>query len=82
MIIFHHTPNNSFADDVAEKLKELVVAHRVEESSETYIVEGNKKIEGENSIKSYMSELEREIRIGRLFQSDTCTIDPENGAVC
>lgn len=82
MIIFHRTPTSSFADDVAEKLKDLVVAHRVEAGTENYILEGNRKIMGEVSIKKYLDELERELLIGQLFQSDTCIIDPESGTVC
>lgn len=82
MIIVEHIPGNSFSEDVVEKLQDLVVAHKVRKSKELRVLEGDKEIRGEAEIRSYLDELEREINIGLIFQSDTCNIDPENGTVC
>lgn len=70
--------------EAREILKKLVVSHKlffIEEKSgyfEPIIIEGNKRIKGHSSIKSYLIDLEATMALWNQFQGDSCYIDKDN----
>lgn len=93
MIELHRSQTSSFSDRIEETLHDLVVAHKVckysEEPSEKppehplpFIKESSKVVEGEENLKVYLFELEKELKQQRAITADACYIDPETGEVC
>jgi hypothetical protein len=96
MIFFYPRPDSVFSNDVAEKLQEMVLAHRIipaDTAGDASLAaagmaerpalrEGERWVVGEAGIRRYLDELEREVRLSRLFQSDVCIMDPDTGEIC
>ena len=87
MINFYRRQNCVFSDDVVETLQQLVVAHKVywvEEQGTLVprLVEGKKEYTNPKAIYSFLASLKKELVIQREMQSDSCKIDPDNGAEC
>ena len=76
-----HTPTHH--PEIAERLRELVVAHRIETGDQLWLNAWGDRIEGEAAIFKFLEYLDRELTIDRTyFQSDTCYLDPDTGEVC
>ncbi|RMG26508.1 MAG: hypothetical protein D6730_09020 [Bacteroidetes bacterium] len=84
MIVFHHKAGDPFSEEVAQSLKELVVAHKLLEGSgqAPAIEEDHTLVQGEAAIRAYLHELSLELTHIREIQSDACYLDPETGEMC
>lgn len=86
MITLHRRKTDPKADKIEQKFKDLVLAYRVEDMPEDnsgpFIVDGGKKIEGEEEIMSWLQELEGDLKWERSLTGDGCYIDPRSGEVC
>lgn len=71
--------------EIAERLHELVVAHRIHTGDTTtlWLDAWGDRIEGKTAILHFLQELEAELVFDRsYFQSDACYLDPDTGKVC
>jgi hypothetical protein len=90
MIILHCTDNDAFAAEVEQKLKDLVVAHKVRKYSDSdpalpelpFLRENGTLVIGKEVIRKYLDELARELDQQRSVTGDACYIDPDTGDVC
>lgn len=90
MIVLHRRKKDTYADELEDKLRNLVVAYRtaIHEQGSTgteslpYINESGKIIAGKNEINQYFVDLEKELAWQRSLSGDGCYIDPESGKVC
>lgn len=89
MIEFYRTERSTFCDEVTEKLKEMVVAHRVhtldpkkQKGSVPMLQEGRKVYTEKTEIRAFLDEIGKELTIQREMQGDSCKIDPETGLEC
>ncbi len=88
MIEFYRVKNSLFCDEIVERLRTLVVAHRVigadDESNSIVprIEEGKKMYRRREDIFAFLDELDRQMLVQREMQSDSCIIDPETGDGC
>lgn len=89
MIILHRKPDDPFATEIEERLKDLVVAYKIEEYGDRksrfklpYIQEKGTVVTGKEKIKSYLDQLSVELQQQRLVTGDGCYIDPETGEIC
>lgn len=90
MIELHRYKTDQFADEIEQKLDNLVVAYRSEYYDENekqsmplpFIKESGKIIQGSGDIKEYLAELEKELTWQRSLSGDGCYIDPDSGKVC
>ena len=83
MIELRRPQDSKFADDVEERLRELVVAFRVVEGDGAVeISDGSLKAAGPEAVDAYVDDLAAELRLGRQFQSDACYLDPGNPGRC
>ena len=97
MIVFYRNHPDAFADEVEERLRELVLAHRVEDTASVgpagdgavsddaelpIIVQGSRRYAGRAEIVAFLDEIEAELNLGRQFQSDACYLDPDDPSRC
>lgn len=93
MIQLVRPEKSPFADELESIFQGLVLAYRrkfVEDDglddsdrpSTPYILDGNRKIDGEKAIRSWVRELERELSIQRSVSGDGCYVDPDSGETC
>ena len=94
MIELHRTGADAYADEVEERLQEMVLAHRVvnhapsgdgEDSGqalETTVRDGDREYRGRDEIDPWLDELVSEVSLGRQFQSDACYLDPDDPSRC
>jgi len=90
MIELHRTKIDQIADEIEQKLDDLVVAYRSEFHDESkkqpapmpFIKESGKIIHGSNNITEYLTELEKELNWQRSLSGDGCYIDPDSGNIC
>lgn len=90
MIELHRRKDDLYADELEERLRNLVVAYRAalhdedisEPTSLPYISESGKLITGEKNIERYFIELEKELNWQRSLSGDGCYIDPDSGNIC
>lgn len=90
MIELHRRKTDPFADDIEEKLLELVVSFRKKEYTNEddpeyplpYINESGKVFQGEARVGEYLAGLEKELHWQRSITGDACYLDPETGEVC
>ncbi|RMG61095.1 MAG: hypothetical protein D6722_20135 [Bacteroidetes bacterium] len=76
-----HTPAPH--PELSERLRELVVAHRIETGEQLCLNAWGDRIEGETAIHRFLDELEKELTFDRtFFQSDACYMDPDTGKIC
>ncbi len=92
MIELIRTRDSAEGAAVEDKLRELVVAHRVTtvESGQPSplngtplpaIVDEDRIISGQDALQAYLAELSAEIEEWRRYQVDACYID-DNGEIC
>jgi len=86
MITLHRKKNDKRADEIEQKLKDLVVAYRVEdldnEQEDLFIKESGKRIKEKQELEEWFRELEGELKWQRSISGDGCYIHPESGKVC
>lgn len=92
MVELHRLHNDPKADEIEDRLKEMVVAHRVHRYSEENpppddipmpcIREGEKIISGKQDTDRFLEELEKVMKVQHTISSDACYIDPETGETC
>lgn len=90
MIELHRRPNDTYADELEQKLQDLVVAYRIESYSSDpsgtaplpFIKESGKVVSGKKNIDRYFTDLEKELQWQRSLSGDGCYIDPDTGEVC
>lgn len=90
MIELHKTQHDKRGDEIAEKLNDLVVAHRIYTYSHNkkpktplpYISDSGKIFSGKEDTERFLDELESMLSIQRSISSDACYIDPETGETC
>lgn len=96
MIVLNRTFPDSFADEVQERLEELVLAYRVvpdepggdgeaidnDASPAPVIIHGQRTYRGADEIRAFLDELAQELAVGRQFQSDACYLDPDDPSRC
>lgn len=86
MITLYRKKNDEQAAKIEERLKDLVLAYRVEEVEdhqiEPFIKEGSKKIQGEEQLEKWFRELETELNWQRSISGDSCYISPDSGKIC
>ncbi len=92
MIELHRFHNDPIADEIENRLKEMVVAHRVYHYSRQIppstktplpcMREGEKVISGREDTNRFLEELEKYMKAHHSYSSDACYIDPETGEIC
>lgn len=76
---------SKLADEIEENLKGMVAAYEVFKNVTTnfpYLLETGKVIKGENAIRKFLQDLEKDINWSRSISSDSCYLDPDGGMVC
>jgi len=90
MIVLHRTHESREADEIQEKLEDLVVAHKVRYDAPDnlpkgvtlpVVTEGDDLYVGD-AIEERLAELEFGLVFSRQISSDACYIDPDNPAEC
>jgi hypothetical protein len=90
MIELHRRTDDTYADELEQKLQDLVVAYRTESYSSDssgpadlpFIKESGKVVSGRKNIERYLIDLEKELQWQRSLSGDGCYIDPDSGEVC
>ncbi len=96
MLVLYRRREDPEADEVAERLRELVLAHRVVPVDETeHLPDGLKpatwpvlaesngaRYEGAEAIRAFLDVLAYEVTLNRQFQSDACYLDPDDPTHC
>lgn len=84
MLIVHRSYPDSFADEVEERLKNLVVAYAVEEDTTdgARLTQSGRTYSEREEVRVFLDELEEEVLEGRQFQSDACYLDPDAPEQC
>jgi hypothetical protein len=87
MITLFKNTGDTFAEEIQEALDDLVISYNVEDLAEvsdqnTHIKDGKTIVEGQERIKSWIRELESELKWQRSLSGDGCYIDPETGDSC
>lgn len=90
MFVLHRTRDSQRADEIQEKLEDLVVAHKVsfERPAELpmdvdlpVLVEGDDLYAGDE-IATRLDGLETGLVFSRQISADACYVDPENPGEC
>ena len=91
MIELHRTNESTRADEIENRFKELVIAHKVKyhppETSDSthplpFIKENDKIYSNRDEIDHFLRELSGELHQMRIYTSDSCYIDPNTGETC
>lgn len=91
MIELHRTDESIQADEIENKFKELVIAHKVKYHTEDrddydatlpFIKENDAIYSGPEEIDNFIRELSGELHQMRIYTSDSCYIDPDTGNTC
>ncbi len=96
MLILYRQHEDPVADELAERLRELVLAHRVVlvddggtlpdgtiPASWPVLTEGSgARYEGVEAIQRFLDALAYEVTLNRQFQSDACYLDPDDPTRC
>ncbi|WP_041806424.1 hypothetical protein [Rhodothermus marinus] len=96
MLVLYRRQKDPAADEVAERLRELVLAHRVVPVREgERLPDGSKptawpvlaesngaRYEGAEAIRVFLDALVHEVALDRQFQSDACYLDPDDPTHC
>lgn len=94
MLKFYRNTTNSFTRWVEEKLKEMVVAHKLINVDDAHplpndihrnlpvLSDGHVQWTSENEIKNFLEKLHQDLLLSQSLQSDTCHIDPDNHKEC
>ncbi len=91
MITLYRRRKSRNADEIQERLEDLVLAHRVvdvedveqipEHRSPPVLVESDATYSGDE-IEALLDEIGTEITVERQFSADACYIDPDNPTRC
>jgi glutaredoxin len=92
MITLYRATQCDACDEVQNKLRELVVAHKVVDVSKErpaavankelpVIADGEQLVSGEPALSDYLAGLTDELEQWRKFQTDACYID-DKGKTC
>lgn len=85
MITLYRKKEDTKADSIEQKFRDLVLAYRTEIDSgidSAYITEGNTKIEQGKNMEEWLRQLEQELAFQRSLSGDGCYIDPNTGKIC
>ncbi len=85
MIELHTHEKDEFGSELMEKMRRLRLAFKaidLDDHTAVFVIDGNKKISGEEALNTWFRELEKELHIQRSITGDACYIDPETGKVC
>ena len=86
MLTFYRHDDHVLKDMIEERMKELVVAHKIEmlhePSSEPYLSQSGSVARGKDEMLYFLDNLERELSIQRSISADACYVDPESGEIC
>ena len=95
MIVLHRKEEDPLADEIEQKLENLVISFRTEthNGAESHngsgsdqalpqLEEGGQVVSGEENLNEYLDELEQELTLQRSISGDACYLDPETGKPC
>ncbi len=97
MFTFYHQTSDEFTRWVKDKLKEMVVAHKIinvdglgdtvlPDSISTnelpLLSDSHEQWTSQEEIKAFLEELQQDLKFSRSITSDSCYIDPENPLEC
>ncbi len=97
MFTFYHQTSDAFTKWVEDKLKEMVVAHKIigvdEDDSSSLpkdisiddlplLSDGHEYWRSQKEIEEFLEELQRDLEFSRSLTSDACYVDPENPSEC
>lgn len=95
MLKFYLHNEDTFSKWVADKLEEMVVAHKlIEVDASTSLPEdithkklpmlsdGHKHWTSREEIRAFLEELHQDLLLSQSLQSDTCHLDPDNPEGC
>ncbi len=77
--------SSQLADEIEERLKDMVVAYEVMKNVTTalpYLLENGNVIKGKELIHQFLEQLEKEVNWSRSISADACYLDPDGGMVC
>lgn len=90
MFVLHRTRESKRADEILEKLEDLVAAHKVSfepppdlptDVELPVLVEGD-DLYARDEIDKRLEELESDLTFSRQISADACYVDPENPDDC
>ena len=85
MITLHRKSEDPKADQIENRLQDLVLAYETEideSANPCYISEGEKHIPLGDSMDEWFRSVEQELTWSRSLSGDGCYIDPESGEPC
>jgi hypothetical protein len=95
MLILYRTPVSPAADEIEERLVDLVVAHRVVTvegatappglppgAGLPVLAEGDRIYSGREAVAAFLEALGRGLALDRQIQSDACYLDPDDPSTC
>jgi len=89
MITLHRNSEDSAADRIEARFKDLVLSYKTILYKETSgseklprIVDGDDIISGASQIEQWLEELEDELKWQRSLSGDGCYINPKSGQIC
>jgi hypothetical protein len=85
MLTFYRQENHENRELIEEKIKDLVIAHRIvplHGNEIPYLDENGKIFRGLEAMNHYLLELKQELVIQRSITADACYMDEESGEVC
>ena len=89
MIKLHRHKNSPEADEITERLDDLIISYKTvlhdsdsKKSSLPEIEDGDRFITDPEEINSWFEQLRKELEFQRSLSGDGCYIDPDSGEVC
>ena len=95
MLKFYRHSETKFTEWVADKLEEMVVAHKlinvqddtklpngVNRESLPVLTDGHESWKSEDKIKAFLEKLHQDLLLSQSLQSDACHLDPDNPEEC
>ncbi len=94
MLELHRTYPDAYADEVEDRIRDLVLAYRVVPATSSgdgaapveaelpVITQSGRSYRGQSEIDPFLDELAAEILMGRRHQSDVCVLDPDDPTRC
>ncbi len=88
MIHLYRPRTSSFADEIEDRLKSLVLAHEVHLTDDQngeklpLVREGKTDYRGREEISAFLAEISNEVQTGRTMQSDSCVRNPDRPSSC
>ena len=89
MIKLHRHKNSPEADEITERLNDLIISYKTvlhdsdqKEKSLPAIEDGEQFITNSTEINSWFEQLRKELEFQRSLSGDGCYIDPDSGEVC